>query len=339
MNILITGGAGFIGSALCRYLLQHTAHRLIVVDSLTYAANVKAISELQLNTRYILCNVDICDAVSVYQIFNQYNPQAVMHLAAESHVDNSINAPAAFIQTNIVGTYTLLEQSLRYWQQLTLTAKDAFRFLHVSTDEVFGDLANSSLLFTEQTPYAPSSPYSASKASADHLVKAWYRTYGLPVMISNCSNNYGPGQHAEKLIPKAIINLLQGKAVPLYGDGQQKRDWLYVDDHAAALYQVLSKGRIGQSYLIGGNSQLSNLSLVHKIADAIDELSMFGKCPALMTDRHSLVTFVADRAGHDVCYGVDSGKIFIEMGWRPAEKLSSGLKKTVLSMMPESAAE
>ncbi|MDX1538565.1 dTDP-glucose 4,6-dehydratase [Arsukibacterium sp.] len=329
-RIMITGGAGFIGCALVNYLLKHTGHQLLVLDKLTYAANLAAVERFNTEPRVNMVQGDICDASLLQQLFARFKPDAVMHLAAESHVDNSINAPADFIQTNIIGTYTLLEAARSYWQTLTAIEQQVFRFHHVSTDEVFGDLDETDNLFTETTPYAPSSPYSASKASSDHLVRAWHRTYGLPVLISNCSNNYGPGQHSEKLIPKTISSALAGKPIPVYGDGQQIRDWLYVDDHAAALYLVLTKGDVGESYNIGGLNELSNLTLVQQIYDLLDELAPAGFCQLSKGESYrQFIQFVADRPGHDRRYAIDCTKIQTNLRWQPLESLKSGLLKTV----------
>ncbi|MAD74896.1 MAG: dTDP-glucose 4,6-dehydratase [Rheinheimera sp.] len=329
-RVVITGGAGFIGCALVNYLLKHTQHKLLVLDKLTYAANVAEVERFKAQPRITMVQGDICDANLLQNLFTNFQPTCVMHLAAESHVDNSINAPAAFIQTNIVGTYTLLEATRSYWQTLPASAQQAFRFHHVSTDEVFGDLAPDAKPFSEITAYAPSSPYAASKASSDHLVRSWHRTYGLPVVISNCSNNYGPGQHREKLIPKTIHNALAGKPIPVYGDGQQIRDWLYVDDHAAALYLILTKGIVGESYNIGGLSGLTNLALVQQICDLLDELAPAGFCQLSKgASYHQFIQFVTDRAGHDRRYAIDCSKIRAQLGWQPVESLQTGLLKTV----------
>ncbi|CAM3865689.1 dTDP-glucose 4,6-dehydratase [Rheinheimera salexigens] len=334
MNILITGGAGFIGTALVEYLLANTPHQLLVLDKLTYAANLTALEQHKQNARLQFVQGDICDASLLQTLFADFQPDAIMHLAAESHVDRSLSGPAEFMQTNIIGSYNLLEASRHYWQQLIPARQAQFRFLQVSTDEVFGDLGNSGVhlnkkLFTENHAYAPSSPYSASKASADHLVQAWHRSYGLPTLISYCSNNYGPWQHAEKLIPKAINHLLQGKPVPLYGDGLQIRDWLYVDDHVAALYLILTQGKVGQSYAIGGNSQVNNLALVQRIADIIDSFAEQGLCQQFQQPRRELIEFVTDRPGHDQCYGIDNTKISQQLNWQPQYSLQQGLEKTL----------
>lgn len=346
LKIIITGGAGFIGTALVEYLLTHTEHQLLVVDKLTYAANLTQLDQFKrhykTNHRFQFIKADICDASQVQTIFASFQPNAIMHLAAESHVDRSLTGPAEFIQTNIIGSYTLLEASRQYWQQLSPAQQQQFRFLQVSTDEVFGDLADDkqntgNALFTETNAYAPSSPYSASKASADHLAKAWHRSYGLPILISYCSNNYGPGQHNEKLIPKAITHLVKGQPVPVYGNGLQIRDWLYVEDHAAALYLVLKQGTVGQSYAIGGNNQLTNLALVQTIADMLDNYAEQKPkqhyCPLLTTPRRDLIQFVADRPGHDQCYGIDNTKISQQLHWQPKTSLQQGLKQTVLALL------
>tara|TARA_R110002126_G_scaffold10245_45_gene46623 strand:- start:10296 stop:11354 length:1059 start_codon:yes stop_codon:yes gene_type:complete len=338
VKVLVTGGAGFIGSALVNYLLQHTQHQILVLDKLTYAADLAAVARFEAEARVTMVQGDICDASVLRELFATFSPNAIMHLAAESHVDNSISAPAAFIQTNIVGTYTLLEASRHFFASLNVKDQQQFRFHHISTDEVFGDLATGDAPFSESTPYAPSSPYSASKASSDHLVRAWHRTYGLPIVISNCSNNYGPGQHSEKLIPKTISNALAGKPIPLYGDGLQIRDWLYVDDHAAALYRVLTHGQIGESYTIGGLNELSNLALVHTICDLLDELAprSFCKLSEHLSYRQ-LIQFVEDRPGHDRRYAINPEKIINTLGWKPLESPVSGLRKTILAALKNPA--
>ncbi|KKO47856.1 dTDP-glucose 4,6-dehydratase [Arsukibacterium sp. MJ3] len=329
-KILITGGAGFIGTALVEYLLANTTHQLVVLDKLTYAANLIALAHFKRNSRLQFVEGDICDAGLLHRLFAEFKPAAIMHLAAESHVDNSITAPANFIQTNIVGTYTLLEAARHYYAGLPIAQQQQFRFQHISTDEVYGDLHNSTALFTETTPYAPSSPYSASKASSDHLVRAWHRTYGLPVVISNCSNNYGPGQHSEKLIPKTISHALAGKPIPLYGNGLQIRDWLYVSDHAAALYLILTRGRIGESYNVGGLNELTNLAVVTQICDILDELVPTGFCQLSKRQHYrQLIQFVAERPGHDKRYAINCSKVQTELGWQPVETPKSGLLKTV----------
>ncbi|APE32092.1 dTDP-glucose 4,6-dehydratase [Halomonas aestuarii] len=324
MKFLITGGAGFIGSAVIRYIIQNTADRVVNVDNLTYAGNLESLTEVSDSPRYAFEQVDICDNESLERVFQQHRPDAVMHLAAESHVDRSIDGPATFIETNIVGTYTLLEVARAYWNGLDAERRDAFRFHHISTDEVYGDLEGPVGLFTEQTSYAPSSPYSASKASSDHLVRAWQRTYGLPTLITNCSNNYGPYHFPEKLIPLVILNALEGKALPVYGKGEQVRDWLYVEDHARALYQVVTEGRVGETYNIGGHNEKQNIEVVHTICSLLDELA-----PSHLTPHASLITHVTDRPGHDLRYAIDADKIECELGWRPEETFESGIRKTV----------
>ncbi|WP_065237431.1 dTDP-glucose 4,6-dehydratase [Gallibacterium genomosp. 3] len=328
MKILITGGSGFIGSAVVRYIINFTTHQVINLDKLTYAANPLALSNVQNNPRYFFEQVDICDRLAVDHIFQKYQPDAVMHLAAESHVDRSISGSAKFIQTNIIGTYTLLESTRCYWEKLPISKQEKFRFHHISTDEVYGDLEiESELLFTEHSPYAPSSPYSASKASSDHLVRAWYRTFGLPILITNCSNNYGPYQFPEKLIPLTILNAVSGKPLPMYGDGQQIRDWLFVDDHVKALYKVLIKGKVGETYNIGGNNERKNIEVVESICQILEELAP-NKSTGISAYR-DLITFVTDRPGHDLRYAIDATKIKKELGWYPEETFESGLRKTV----------
>jgi dTDP-glucose 4,6-dehydratase len=324
MKVLVTGGAGFIGSAVIRHILSQTGDSVVNVDKLTYAGNLESLAAVSGSERYRFEQVDICDQAALERVFAAHRPGAVMHLAAESHVDRSIEGPAAFVQTNIVGTYTLLEACRQYWQGLTGAARDAFRFHHVSTDEVFGDLDGPEGLFTESTPYAPSSPYSASKASSDHLVRAWYRTYGLPVLLTNCSNNYGPYHFPEKLIPLMILNALEGKPLPVYGRGDQVRDWLYVEDHARALCQVMARGRLGETYNIGGHNEKSNLQVVESLCDLLQELA-----PVAQRRYRDLITFVQDRPGHDHRYAIDAGKIERELGWAPRETFESGLRKTV----------
>lgn len=324
MKVLVTGGAGFIGSAVIRHILSQTGDSVVNVDKLTYAGNLESLAAVSDSERYRFEQVDICDQAALERVFAAHRPDAVMHLAAESHVDRSIEGPAAFVQTNIVGTYTLLEACRQYWQGLRGAARDAFRFHHVSTDEVFGDLKGPEGLFTESTPYAPSSPYSASKASSDHLVRAWYRTYGLPVLLTNCSNNYGPYHFPEKLIPLMILNALEGKPLPVYGRGDQVRDWLYVEDHARALCQVIARGRLGETYNIGGHNEKSNLQVVESLCDLLQELA-----PVAQRRYRDLITFVQDRPGHDHRYAIDAGKIERELGWTPRETFESGLRKTV----------
>ena len=327
MKILVTGGAGFIGSAVVRHLLQNTPHQVVNLDKLTYAGNLQSLPGASENPAYRFEQVDICDAEGVARVLAEHRPDAVMHLAAESHVDRSIDGPAAFIQTNIVGTYTLLEACRQYWLGLCEEARSRFRFHHISTDEVYGDLEGTTELFTEQTPYSPSSPYSASKASSDHLVRAWQRTYGLPVLITNCSNNYGPYHFPEKLIPHMILNALAGKPLPVYGDGAQIRDWLYVEDHARALVEVLTRGQPGATYNIGGHNEKRNLQVVETLCTLLDELVT--EKPAGISRFAELITFVQDRPGHDRRYAIDAGKIERELGWLPQETFESGLRKTV----------
>lgn len=327
MKILITGGAGFIGSALIRYLINDTTHSVLNVDKLTYAGNLESLESVSQNLRYEFAQVDICDATKIRQLFETYQPDAVMHLAAESHVDRSIDSPAAFIETNIIGTYTLLETARNYWSNLNETMKSTFRFHHISTDEVFGDLHGTDDLFTETTPYAPSSPYSASKASSDHLVRAWHRTYGLPVIVTNCSNNYGHFQYPEKLIPVVILNALEGKPLPVYGNGQQIRDWLFVDDHARALLTVIEKGTVGETYNIGGHNEKANLDVVKTICEILEDLKP--DKPMNVTRYVDLITYVTDRPGHDLRYAIDASKIARELDWTPNETFETGLRKTV----------
>lgn len=327
MKILITGGAGFIGSAVVRYILNNTHDEVIVIDKLTYAGNLASLKQFEHNNRFKFEKVDICNLEQLNHIFKTYQPDAVMHLAAESHVDRSIDGPLDFIQTNIVGTYNMLEAARSYFQSLTDNKKASFRFHHISTDEVYGDLHGTNDLFTETTPYAPSSPYSASKASSDHLVRAWLRTFGLPTIVTNCSNNYGPYHFPEKLIPLTILNALQGKSLPVYGNGQQIRDWLYVDDHACALYTVVTKGTIGETYNIGGHNEQKNIDVVRGICSLLDELRP--DHPNKIKSYNELITFVTDRPGHDVRYAIDASKIDRELGWKPKETFETGLRKTV----------
>jgi dTDP-glucose 4,6-dehydratase len=327
LNILITGGAGFIGSALVRYLIEHTSHHILNIDKLTYAGNLDSLISIEKNERYQFLQLDICDEVEIAAAFNHYKPDVVMHLAAESHVDRSIDGPASFIETNIIGTYKLLEVSRKYWLSLDSETKKTFRFHHISTDEVYGDLHHSNEMFTENTSYDPSSPYSASKASSDHLVRAWHRTYGLPVVITNCSNNYGPFHFPEKLIPLIILNALSGKALPVYGDGSQIRDWLYVDDHVRALVCVATKGAVGETYNIGGHNEVKNIDVVYKICDLLEQF-MPNK-PQGVSSYRSLISFVKDRPGHDLRYAIDASKMQNELSWTPLENFDTGMRKTV----------
>jgi len=324
VKILVTGGAGFIGSALIRYLLRETDCAVVNVDCLTYAAAPGALAEVEASPRYRFHRTDICDSAQICEILTAEAPDLVMHLAAESHVDRSIDSPAAFMQTNIIGTYTLLEAALRYWQSLSGARAAAFRFLHVSTDEVYGSLGAAGS-FRETTAYQPRSPYSASKAASDHLVRAWHHTFGLPALVSNCSNNYGPFQFPEKLIPLVIINAVQGKPLPVYGKGENVRDWLYVDDHARALWTIATRGRVGETYNVGGASERRNIDVVEAICDAVDR-ALPQRDGAT---RRALITFVADRPGHDLRYAIDFGKLKRELGWSPREDFDSGLAKTV----------
>ncbi|QPW25489.1 dTDP-glucose 4,6-dehydratase [Edwardsiella ictaluri] len=326
-RILVTGGAGFIGSAVVRHIIMDTTDSVVVVDKLTYAGNLASLAPVADSDRYAFERADIGDRAAMDRILAQYRPDAIMHLAAESHVDRSIDGPADFIQTNIVGTYTLLEATRGYWSALPVALRAAFRFHHISTDEVYGDLHDPQALFREDTPYAPSSPYSASKAASDHLVRAWLRTYGLPTLITNCSNNYGPYHFPEKLIPLTIINALAAKPLPVYGNGLQVRDWLYVEDHARALYRVLTTGRVGETYNIGGHNERRNIDVVTTLCALLQE--MVPEKPVGVRHFADLITYVADRPGHDVRYAIDAAKIERELGWRPQETFESGIRKTV----------
>jgi len=355
MKIAVTGGAGFIGSAVIRHLINDTNHSVVNVDKLTYAGNLESLKSIEDNERYAFEQVDICNAKDLNRVFNEYQPDIVMHLAAESHVDRSIDGPGEFIQTNIVGTYTLLEQARAYWNQLDGDKKANFRFHHISTDEVYGDLPhpddnvecsilndelesnnsklntqNSTLpLFKETTAYAPSSPYSASKAGSDHLVRAWQRTYGLPTLVTNCSNNYGPYHFPEKLVPLIILNALEGKPLPIYGKGNQIRDWLYVEDHARALVLVATQGKVGETYNIGGHNEKQNIEVVDKICEILEELAPIEHSTLKINHYKDLKVFVTDRPGHDMRYAIDASKIERELGWTPKETFQSGIKKTV----------
>ncbi|WP_114785913.1 dTDP-glucose 4,6-dehydratase [Vibrio tetraodonis] len=327
MKILVTGGAGFIGSAVIRYIIEDTNDEVVNLDKLTYAGNLESLSKVSDHSRYRFEHADICDKKEVLRIFEKHQPDAVMHLAAESHVDRSIDGPAVFIETNILGTYTLLEAARKYWSGLESKRKSSFRFHHISTDEVYGDLDHSSECFTEETCYEPSSPYSASKASSDHLVRAWMRTFDLPTLVTNCSNNYGPYHFPEKLIPLVILNSLAGKPLPLYGDGMQVRDWLFVEDHARALYKVITEGIVGETYNIGGHNEKTNLEVVKTICAILEDL--VPNKPKGIHSYNELITFVRDRPGHDSRYAIDASKIERELGWRPQETFESGIRKTI----------
>jgi dTDP-glucose 4,6-dehydratase len=323
-RILVTGGAGFIGSAVVRHIIRETPHQVLVVDKLTYAGNLDSLSPVSNDPRYAFAQADITDAPKMRELFESYRPDAVMHLAAESHVDRSIDGPGEFIQTNVVGTFTLLQAALGHWRALPADAQGAFRFHHISTDEVFGSLGDEGL-FCETTAYDPRSPYSSSKAASDHLVRAWHHTYGLPVIVTNCSNNYGPYHFPEKLIPLMIINALEGLRLPVYGAGANVRDWLYVEDHARALLAAVVDGKPGETYCIGGRCEMKNLDVVEAICALMDELAPSTK----IGPRKSLIHYVSDRPGHDMRYAIDTDKIATELGWEPHETFDSGLRKTV----------
>lgn len=328
MKILVTGGAGFIGSAVIRHIINNTQNKVINLDKLTYAGNLNSLKSISSNPRYIFEKADICDALALQKILVKHQPDMIMHLAAESHVDRSIEGPAEFMQTNIIGTYTLLEAARHYFAGLPIAKKSNFRFHHISTDEVYGDLHGADDLFTETTPYAPSSPYSASKAASDHLVRAWLRTFGLPTIITNCSNNYGPFHFPEKLVPLMILNALKGEALPVYGKGDQVRDWLYVEDHAAALYEVLTCGKIGETYNIGGHNEKQNIEVVNIICNLLEELAP--DKPNNIEYYKDLISYVEDRPGHDLRYAIDASKIENELGWKPKETFETGMRKTVM---------
>lgn len=327
MKIIVTGGAGFIGSAVIRHLINDTEHQVMNLDKLTYAGNIESLASVSGSERYQFSQTDVCDRPALDVLFSDFKPDIIMHLAAESHVDRSIEGPADFIETNIVGTYQLLEAARAFWRQLPDGKRARFRFHHISTDEVYGDLEGTDALFTESTPYAPSSPYSASKASSDHLVRAWHRTFGLPVVLTNCSNNYGPYHFPEKLIPHMILNALAGKALPIYGKGNQIRDWLYVEDHARALVLVATTASIGETYNIGGHNEKQNIEVVHTLCELLEELHP--EKPAGIAEYKELITFVKDRPGHDLRYAIDANKIAADLGWRPRETFETGLRKTL----------
>ncbi len=324
MRIIVTGGAGFIGSALARHLIAETDHEVLVLDKLTYAGTRTSLAEIADDARYGFAQVDICDPAGVAQVFETFDPDAIIHLAAESHVDRSIDGPGEFIQTNVVGTFTLLQAALKHWRAMSGERADAFRFHHVSTDEVYGALGDTGL-FSETTPYDPRSPYSASKASSDHLVSAWHHTYGLPVTISNCSNNYGPYHFPEKLIPLVTIKAMAGEPLPVYGRGDNVRDWLFVDDHARAILAIVERGRVGETYNVGGEAERTNLSVVEAICDALDADARLDDGRA----RRALITFVKDRPGHDFRYAIDATKLRTELGWTPLETFETGIAKTI----------
>jgi len=323
LKVIVTGGAGFIGSALIRYLIRETDAEVMNLDKLTYAGNLASLREVETSPRYHFTRADICDGAAVRRIFREFRPDAIMHLAAESHVDRSIDGPLEFVRTNVLGTATLLDAALGYWRELPAERKQAFRFQHISTDEVYGSLGATGL-FTERTPYDPRSPYSASKASSDHMVRAWHHTFGLPVLLSNCSNNYGPYHFPEKLIPLVILNALDGKKLPIYGKGENIRDWLFVEDHARALWLIDRKGKVGETYNIGGRNERTNLQVVQAICRILDELR-----PKTSGSYADQITFVTDRPGHDLRYAIDADKLRNELGWEPREDFDSGLRLTV----------
>lgn len=327
MNILVTGGAGFIGSAVIRHIINDTNHNVLNVDKLTYAGNLESLADVSNSARYQFSKTDICDQSKISELLHSFQPDIIMHLAAESHVDRSITGSSDFIQTNIIGTYSLLEATRHYYQKLNDDKKSTFRFHHISTDEVYGDLEGTDDLFTETTSYAPSSPYSASKASSDHLVRAWHRTYGLPIVITNCSNNYGPYHFPEKLIPLIILNALEGNPLPIYGNGQQIRDWLYVEDHARALLIVATQAKVGETYNIGGHNEHTNIDVVHSICSLLEDLAP--NKPEGISNYTDLITFVKDRPGHDLRYAIDATKMQEELNWKPQESFETGLRKTV----------
>lgn len=328
MRVLVTGGAGFIGSAVLRHFIHNTAHTVLNVDALTYAGNLESLREINSSPRYSFLHQDICNREKMDEAFETFQPEAIIHLAAESHVDRSIDGPRRFVETNIVGTYTLLEAARSYWNELSAPARSRFRFLHVSTDEVFGDLDDTGGFFTEDSAFAPSSPYSATKAGSDHLVAAWHRTYGFPTLVTHCSNNYGPYHFPEKLIPLMILNALSGRPLPVYGQGHQVRDWLFVEDHVKALTRVLEKGVVGRSYNIGGHNEQRNIDVVHKICALLEKFAP--EKPEGLTAYENLITFVPDRPGHDKRYAIDASRLELELDWRPIETFDSGLEKTVL---------
>jgi len=329
MKFLVSGGAGFIGTAVIRHLIHDLDHQVVNVDKLTYAGNLESLESVSHSPLYTFEQIDICDSESIKRLFDQQQPDKIMHLAAESHVDRSIDGPAEFIQTNIIGTYVMLDVAKQYYSKLPEEKKQNFRFHHISTDEVYGDLHGTTELFTEETPYAPSSPYSASKASSDHLVRAWHRTYNFPIIITNCSNNYGPYQFPEKLIPLTILNAISGKPLPIYGKGDQIRDWLHVEDHARALVKVLQEGKIGETYNIGGNNEKTNLEVVETICKILEELLPIKNSTLNIQNYKNLITFVADRPGHDIRYAIDATKISNKLNWQPQETFETGIKKTV----------